>query len=182
MRPDPGFTLLVGGARSGKSDLAVQLGQTWPAEVFVAATATAGDDDMADRIARHQAERPDSWGLLEAPLFGANDVVAVDDDALLIVDCITMLVTNLVMGDRPATMIAEHLTMLADALASRSGPSIVVTNEVGMGVHPPTNMGREFRDTLGRANRRLAGRADSTLLVVAGMVLPLDRLEMTWSH
>ena len=175
-----GFTLLLGGARSGKSDLAVALGRAWDGEVVIAATATADDDDMANRIERHRFDRPPDWGLLEAPRLGADDIAAIEPDALLILDCITMLVANLVFADYAESEIDAHLTMLADTLAARVGPSLVISNEVGLGVHPPTELGRDFRDTLGRANRRLAERADATVLVVAGRALPLDDVEITW--
>ena len=179
LSPD-GFTLLLGGARSGKSDLAVRLGRAWEGEVVIAATATAGDDDMANRIERHRFDRPPDWGLLEASRLGAGDIVAVDDDALLLVDCITMLVANLLFADFSDTDIDAHITMLADTIAARSGPSIVVSNEVGLGIHPPSELGRTYRDALGRSNRRLADRADTSLLIVAGKALPLDDVEASW--
>ena len=84
-----GLSLLLGGARSGKSDLAVTLGESWPGHVVFVATATAGDEDMAARIDRHQAERPTDWQLVEAPQFDATQVAALGADDLVIVDCIT---------------------------------------------------------------------------------------------
>jgi adenosylcobinamide kinase/adenosylcobinamide-phosphate guanylyltransferase len=180
MRPGRGFSLLIGGARSGKSDLAVKLGKAWPGEVILAATAEASDDDMAARIERHQAERPIGWGLLEAPLLNANDVVAIEPDTLLLVDCITLLVSNLIFDDKTDRQIDEHASILSHAFVSRPGPTIVISNEVGLGVHPETELGRRYRDVLGRFNKRLADRAETTLFVSAGRVTPLHALEISW--
>ena len=92
-----------------------------------------------------------------------------------------MLVANLMFAQRSEDEIDAHMVMLADALANRSGgPSLVITNEVGLGVHPETQMGREYRDILGRANRRLAERAETSLFIAAGRVLPLQELEFGW--
>jgi len=174
-----GATLLIGGARSGKSNMALQLGLTWGGAVCFVATATAQDDDMSARIAGHQDERPSHWELLERPEFGSSDVPDGDDE-LLIVDCITMLVANLIFADHTDDGILNHAVELATALDRRRGPSIVVTNEVGLGVHPETPLGRRYRDTLGRVNRALAERAETSLLVVAGKVVPLETLSLQW--
>ena len=84
MKLGRGATLLIGGARSGKSDLSVKLGESWTGDVIIAATAEAGDDDMARRIERHQQERPQDWGVIEAPLLSGHDVAAADPDALML--------------------------------------------------------------------------------------------------
>lgn len=175
-----GFTLLLGGARSGKSDLAVKLGESWDGDVILAATAEAGDDDMAQRIARHQDDRPDHWGLIEAPLLGAHEIVDLDPGALVIIDCITLLVSNLLHAEKSDTQIDEHASVLSHALVSRSAPTLVITNEVGLGVHPTSELGRQYRDVLGRYNQRLAERAETALFVAAGRVTPLEALTTTW--
>lgn len=175
-----GFSLLVGGARSGKSDLAVRLGEAWSGDVIVAATAQPSDDDMARRISRHQHDRPVGWGLIEAPLLNAHDVVAVEPGALLIVDCITMLVNNMMFADKTEAQIDEHASILSHAFVSRTDPTIVITNEVGLGVHPETELGRRYRDVLGRFNQRLTSRAENTFFVAAGKVTRLESLEITW--
>lgn len=180
MRIGSGFTLLIGGARSGKSDLAVKLGDAWSGDVIVAATAEPSDDDMARRIERHQTDRPVGWGLIESPLLSANDVVAVETGALLIVDCITMLVNNLMLAERSEQQIDEHASILSHAFVSRADPTIVITNEVGLGVVPQTELGRQYRDVLGRFNQRLASRAETTLFVSAGKVTPLETLDISW--
>lgn len=175
-----GFTLLLGGVRSGKSDLAVSLGKAWDGEVVFAATAEPLDDDMADRITRHQSDRPNSWGLIEAPALNAADIAEIDPAALLIVDCITLLVSNLIMADKRNQQIEDHISVLAHALVSRTAPTIVISNEVGLGVHPETELGRRYQGVLGRANKRLASRTETALFVAAGMVTPLMSLDIHW--
>lgn len=180
MRIGRGLTLLLGGARSGKSDLAVRLGRAWTGSVTFAATAEALDDDMADRIVRHRIDRPDAWGLVESPRFAAAEVADLPGDGLLIVDCLTLLVSNLLLADDGTTdpaAVAPHVSTLARALSERPGPTIVVSNEVGMGIHPPSELGRVYRDELGRANRLMAEAADDALLIVAGRALRLDPIE-----
>jgi len=174
------MTLLVGGARSGKSDLAVNAGTAWSGHVSFVATAEAHDEDMASRITRHQAERPAHWTLIEAPRWSASDVAQVPEASLLIVDCITLLVSNLFLGPDDEQTILAHVDDLGAALGARTAPTIVISNEVGLGVHPATELGREYRDILGRANRTLAGHADAAFFVVAGMALPLNQIEIQW--
>ncbi len=175
-----GVTLLVGGARSGKSDLAVKLAEAWEqrngGDVLFVATAEALDDDMASRIDRHQQERPARWRTVEQPRFCAADVDDLSDDALLIFDCLTLLVSNLLFAEQP---IAPHVSLLAERFAARRGPSIVVSNEVGMGVHPESALGRTYRDELGYANRMVAERSETSLLVVAGRGLALQPVQWT---
>lgn len=181
MKLGKGCTLLLGGARSGKSDLAVRLGMAWPGDVILAATAEARDDDMAARIRRHQDERPTEWGLVEAPLLSAHDVVALDPNALLIIDCITLLVSNLLHADKTEAQIDEHASVLTHALISRSAPTLVISNEVGLGVHPTSDLGRHYRDVLGRYNKRIADRAQTSLFVAAGRVTQLHDVTIDWS-
>jgi adenosyl cobinamide kinase/adenosyl cobinamide phosphate guanylyltransferase len=172
------MTLLLGGVRSGKSDLAVHLARRWHGSVAFMATARAFDDDMARRIARHQADRPPEWTLLERPELSAADIEACPVDHLVVVDCITLLVSNLMLVDRDEWDITDHITELATVLAPRA--SVVVSNEVGMGVHPPTDLGRRYRDVLGRANTILAAYAAHTHLVMAGKTFPLTDPPMPW--
>lgn len=173
-----GFTLLLGGARSGKSDLAVRLASSWDGQVTLIATAEASDDDMAERISRHQNERPDHWGLIEAPMLRAGDVADCDPSSLVIIDCITLLVNNMIFNERSDEQIAEHASVLSHALVSRPSPTLVITNEVGLGIVPDTELGRRYRDVLGRYNRRLAERAETALFVAAGRATPL--LPVSW--
>lgn len=162
------LTLLVGGARSGKSTLAVQMGERQPKAVTLVATAEPIDDDLAARIERHRAERPPHWSTVECPVELAAAIAAVPGDHFLVVDCLTVWLGNLFARGVPAP--AEQLV---DALRNRTADTVVVSNEVGMGVHPETALGREYRDELGRINRLVAAAADTTLLMVAGRALPL---------
>lgn len=171
------LTVLVGGARSGKSTLAVELGLRHDGPVLFVATAEAVDDDLRERIARHREERP-AWPTVEVPLALADAVRAADEHTLVIIDCLTVWVGNL-FHHRPDTLDrhAAYDDLLA-SLGDRRGPTVVVSNEVGLGLHPETALGREYRDELGRLNQSVAAVADRALLLVAGKALVLtDPLE-----
>jgi adenosylcobinamide kinase/adenosylcobinamide-phosphate guanylyltransferase len=178
LRPPSGITLLLGGARSGKSDLAVRIASAWSGPVtFVATADDSGDEHLGARIARHRAERPSEWTTVEAPRDLAMAVRDADPRHLLVVDCITIWVSNLMLdgfGEDTANPAADELL---GALSGRDTPSIIVSNEVGMGVHPSSSLGREYRDVLGRVNRRLSEGATSAWLVVAGRVIQLHEPE-----
>jgi adenosyl cobinamide kinase/adenosyl cobinamide phosphate guanylyltransferase len=161
------ITLLIGGARSGKSALAVEIARRHAGAVVFVATAEPFDDDMAARIERHRHDRP-GWPTVEASRHVAAAIDAVDTDAMVIVDCLTVWVGNEL--HHGATVDA---TPVVTALTSRRGPSVVVTNEVGLGVHPETDLGRHYRDELGRVNHALAEAATTTLLMVAGRAVRL---------
>ena len=167
-----GLTLLIGGARSGKSDLAVQIGERFAGSVTFVATAEGLDDDMASRIARHRCERP-AWPTIEAPLLLGEAMSAIADDHLLIVDCLTLWVANVLFADWSDETIAAAAARDAAVAAARSGPTIVVTNEVGLGVHPDSELGRRYRDLLGRVNRLWASAATTSLFIVAGRAIQL---------
>ena len=169
----PGCTVLLGGARSGKSDLAVRLGRAWAGSVHVVVTAEALDDDMAARIARHRADRPAEWGLTEAPVALEEGLAGVADDALAIVDCLTLWVANLMGAGLDDAEVAARASTSPSVAVRGAGPTIVVTNEVGMGIHPDTDLGRRYRDLLGRVNACVVARADRALLMVAGRAVVL---------
>jgi adenosylcobinamide kinase / adenosylcobinamide-phosphate guanylyltransferase len=166
------LTLLLGGARSGKSALAVEIGRRHPGPVtFIATSPPAIDGDLSGRIARHRAERP-PWPTIEEPLDLAAALAAAGAD-LAIVDCVTLWVNNLLhRGDDDAS-VESTAAAVAATTAARGGPTVVITNEVGLGVHPTTELGRRYRDLLGRVNQRWAAAADTTLLLVAGRALAL---------
>ncbi len=170
------LTFLVGGVRSGKSRLAVEIGRRHGGDVVVLATAEAVDGEMVSRIARHRAERPD-WPTIEAPLEVAAAVSSAPPEALIIVDCLTVWLGNLAHERGSLASPECDARVLADdvvrELVQRSGPSVVISNEVGMGVHPETALGREYRDALGAINQLVAAAATTTLLVVAGRALRL---------
>ena len=169
------LTVLTGGARSGKSAAAVAAAAASGAPVTFIATAEPGDDEMAERIARHRARRPAHWTTVEAPHDLAGAVAEVNPANTIIVDCLAIWVTNRMLEDPPVDgpeLVAEA-SGLAVQLAKRPGLSLVVTNEVGSGVVPPTPLGRDFRDLLGTVNQAVVRATDAAYLVVAGRLLPL---------
>lgn len=166
------LTLLLGGARSGKSTLAVEIGERTDGPVVFVATAEAFDDDLRSRIDRHRAERP-AWPTVEAPVDLATAVSGLESGATAIVDCLTVWLANLLHHVPDEQARAEHIERFLAALAQRQGPTVVVSNEVGLGLHPETPLGREYRDELGRLNQRVAAQADRVMLLVAGRALPL---------
>lgn len=168
------LTLLLGGARSGKSALAVDIARGWPGAVTFIATAEAGDADMAARVARHREERPSSWGCLEEPL-DLGRAIAVGGEDGVIVDCLTLWTANL-LEERSTEETLAEAHRVAVLAAGREEPTVAVSNEVGLGVHPATARGREFRDVLGRVNAIWAEAADEALFVVAGRALELRPL------
>jgi len=173
-----GFTFLIGGARSGKSWLGQRLiedavGADVP--VVAVVTAEAGDAEMADRIARHQDDRPSNWQTIEAPHELARSVEAVDAAQALLLDCLTFWIANRVMADVPDLEIETEAASLAGLLADRTSPTVVVTNEVGQGIVPGDPLSRRFRDVHGRVNRIVADRSTDAYLVVAGRTIPLSR-------
>jgi adenosylcobinamide kinase/adenosylcobinamide-phosphate guanylyltransferase len=165
------LVLLLGGARSGKSALAVRLAVERGAPVTFVATARAGDHEMAERIGRHRRERPKEWSTIEEPL----DLVAAVDRApaadTLVVDCLSLWVAN-VLDD--VDDVEERAGDAAATAAARPGLTVAVSNEVGLGIVPATPLGRRYRDVLGRVNTIWAGMADEALLVVAGRALRLE--------
>ena len=155
------ITLVLGGVRSGKSEVAEQLAGPGPV-TYVATGDITADDDFAERVARHRRRRPAGWATIEEPT------------------AVPQLLARLhgpVLVDALGTWVANHprpdVDGLVAALTTRPGDTIVVSEEVGLGVHPPTEVGRRFADTLGEANRRVAEVADRCLLVVAGRVVEL---------
>jgi adenosylcobinamide kinase/adenosylcobinamide-phosphate guanylyltransferase len=161
-------TLVLGGARSGKSDWAVRTAAESGRPVLFLATATAGDDEMAERIARHRAERPADWRTIEEPidLVGALRREARPGD-LIVVDCLTLWVSNLLLAGGDPDV--EPLLDLGLEL-------ILVSNEVGLGLVPDNPLGRAYRDVLGQVNRAVAARAESVVFMVAGLPVDLRRL------
>ena len=172
------ITLLLGGVRSGKSALAVEIGRRHSGPVVFVATCPALDEDLADRIARHRAARPD-WPTIEEPVELASAVETVDDGALVVVDCLTLWVSNLMLRGDDEPEVTDAAAALVGALLDRRGSAVIVSNEVGSGVHPEGELGRRYRDLLGRVNQIVAAAADTTLLVVAGRAMRLDDPWMT---
>lgn len=168
------LTLLVGGARSGKSSLALRRAASASAVVFIA-TSEAGDAEMAARIEAHRAERPTGWTTVEEPVELRGALGSSPASAFVIVDCLSLWVSNLMGRDWGDAAIEAEAGRVAEAALGRSADTVVVTNEVGLGVVPATPLGRRYRDVLGRVNAAFAEVADDALLVVAGRTLRLDR-------
>lgn len=167
------LTLFTGGARSGKSARALGRGRAFGGPVVFVATAEARDAEMAERIDRHRAERSASWTTVEEPVELASALAAADPDALVIVDCLSLWVANLLErgeGERSVAALSDEAALLA---AARPAPTVAVTNEVGMGVVPAYELGRRYRDVLGRVNAGWAAAAAEAFLVVAGRTLSL---------
>lgn len=169
------IVLITGGARSGKSAYAERRAAELGGDaVTYVATAEALDEEMSRRIARHRAERPAAWRTLEAPR-GAGAALRAATTPTVLVDCLTVLASNALLaaeadGEEEAeAAVRGEAEALLEAALSRDGATLVVTNEVGMGVHPPTSLGRWYRDALGRANLLLAARAEEVVLLVSGI-------------
>ena len=169
------LTLLLGGARSGKSALAVRLASTSGRPVVVVATAEARDEEMAERIRRHREERPVDWSTIEEPLDLHEAIGGLHDDAFVILDCLSLWVANLFEAGWTDEAVEAEGAAAATLAAARQGQTYAVSNEVGMGVVPATPLGRRYRDVLGRVNASWAAAADRAVLVVAGRVVELDR-------
>ena len=164
------LVFLVGGARSGKSRLALRLAEDHGRPVVFIATGEAGDEEMTERIARHRADRPSEWLTVEEPLRLRESLEAVPAESCVIVDCLSLWVANLLERGND---VEDAATAAANVAADRASPTIAVSNEVGMGVVPATPLGRTYRDVLGRVNAIWAEAADESYLVVAGKALKL---------
>lgn len=168
-----GITLLVGGARSGKSARALRLASEWEGQVVFVATAEGRDAEMADRIARHQLERPSSWRTVEAPLELVRAFDSIPSRAFVILDCLTLWVANAVEAGWTDEDVERAAAAVATIAAAREQPTVVVTNEVGLGLVPQTQLGRTYRDLLGRVNAVFAAEAEQAYLMIAGRTLEL---------
>jgi adenosylcobinamide kinase / adenosylcobinamide-phosphate guanylyltransferase len=163
--------LVLGGARSGKSRFALERHATSARVVFLA-TALAGDAEMAARIAQHRAERPPRWRTVEEPyelIPCLRDACAAAD--AVIVDCLTLWVANLMLRGELDAHVFKRVDELAALLTLHPADVTLVSNEVGLGVHPATDDGRHFRDLLGGVNQRVAAAVDRVVLMVAGVPL-----------
>jgi adenosylcobinamide kinase / adenosylcobinamide-phosphate guanylyltransferase len=173
------LTVLLGGARSGKSSLAVELGRRHDGPVTFIATAPAIDADMDERIELHRRERPASWITVEEPIELHDALDATGHDALVIVDCLTLWVSNLMYAGRSDADVSERASAASALAMARLAPVVAISNEVGSGIHPETPLGRRYRDLLGRVNQIWTAAADTSLLLVAGRAVPLSD---PWRH
>lgn len=179
---------VTGGARSGKSTFAERLAATSGRPVSYVATMQPGDDELRDRVERHRAQRPADWRTIDAPLDVVGAVRAAPSDACVLLDCLSLWVTNHLMEldtEEPTTedataleaTIDREVDVLLDAARIREGVLIAVTNEVGSGLVPPYPLGRVYRDLLGRVNQRVSRSADRAWLLVSGRALELPATE-----
>lgn len=172
------LTVLLGGARAGKSDLAVRIAQSWKREVTFVATAEAWDDEMAARIARHQAQRPPTWTTVEEPLHLGRVLADVPQDRGIVIDCLTLWVNNVMVDKIPDEQVPDLARQLAEQAAAHPAEVVAVTNEVGLGVVPMNGLTRRYVDLLGAVNRIWVEAAVRSLFVVAGRIVELPALEL----
>ncbi len=165
---------ISGGARSGKSRLAERIAEGFGAPLCYIATALAGDGEMAGRIAAHRARRGEKWHTVEEPIALLEAVRAADGRyRAVLVDCVTLWLTNLLLAHEDADRALLEVRELAGLLAESTTPCILVSNEVGMGIVPDNTLARTFRDLAGRANEALAAAADEAYVTISGIPLRL---------
>ena len=175
--------LLLGGARSGKSSYAEGLARNSGEKVLFVATAEGGDEDMRLRIQKHRLARPPDWRTLEATSdIGSRIEDEIDDEKMVIIDCITLLVSNIfcrldaqqfacISDSDLEKQVTAEIKKIQDCLRKTEASFIIVSNEVGLGLVPDNRMGRLYRDLLGRANQMLAQSADEVYFMIAGIPL-----------
>jgi adenosylcobinamide kinase/adenosylcobinamide-phosphate guanylyltransferase len=164
--------LVIGGARSGKSHFAQAMAEAHAGEVQLIVTAEIFDAEMADRVARHRAERPASWHVIEAPQNLPEAITAATGaERFVLVDCLTLWLSN-VLCTQPDTLEARTGDLCA-AIASAAGTLVLVSNEVGWSIVPENPLARRFRDEQGRLNQRVAALVEEVTLVAAGLPLKL---------
>jgi adenosylcobinamide kinase/adenosylcobinamide-phosphate guanylyltransferase len=162
-------TLVLGGARSGKSRYAETCITKAPSPWVYVATGQAYDDEMKARIAEHQSHRAQGWQTIEAPVDLASAIAEAGESPILI-DCLTLWLTNLMLGEHD---IETAIARFEGALAQCTAPIFLVSNEVGLGIVPNSSLGRRFRDEAGKLNQRVAARAGRVLFMVAGLPMTL---------
>lgn len=177
------IVFILGGARSGKSSLAEKIAagqeEKYGRQIIYLATATAKDGEMETRIKRHQAERPENWMTIEADLNPYQAIKSADipEESVVILDCITLLLTNhmMVQEDFELQAIKDELNNLIKFLQGKNSLMIFVANETGLGIVPGNKLSREFRDQAGWLNQWLAAKADKSFFTVAGIPVELDK-------
>ncbi|WP_110513415.1 bifunctional adenosylcobinamide kinase/adenosylcobinamide-phosphate guanylyltransferase [Herpetosiphon llansteffanensis] len=177
------LVLFTGGARSGKSWRAEQYASQQAEQVYYLATAQAGDSEMQQRIGLHQAQRPSHWQTIEAPLAASQSLCQLPTGSVVLLDCLTLLVSNLLLAneDQPEPIIQTEIAAMLAAQQARDLNLIIVTNEVGMGIVPAYALGRIYRDLIGRANQQIAAAANEVYLVVAGLPIEIRQLQPAWA-
>jgi len=166
VRADARITLILGGARSGKSRLAEQLAAEHKGDLAYIATGQAFDDEMRARIAEHAARRGPRWRTIETPL----DIAIPSDAGAVLIDCLTLWLSNIMHAGRD---VAVETARLTTALQAATVPVLLVSNEVGLGIVPENKLARDFRDHQGRVNQAVAAVADHVIFTAAGLPLVL---------
>jgi adenosyl cobinamide kinase/adenosyl cobinamide phosphate guanylyltransferase len=174
-----GLTVLLGGARSGKSELSSKLASATDLPVVVVVTAEARDEEMTERIRRHRESRPAGWITVEEPIELAKVVRDLAPDAFAVLDCLSLWVSNAMEAGLGDEQIVDEAREIASALAKRAAPAVVVSNEVGLGIVPMNPLARRYRDTLGRVNTAFVAEAERAYLVVAGRALALEDVRLS---
>ena len=178
-----GVTLYTGGCRSGKSGLAVELAKELSGKVCFIATCVPGDDEMRLRVKKHQEQRPASWQLVEEPVGLAQAISKVDAEAfgVILVDCLTLWVCNLMCREKDSLSREEEMAVeargLIDAANQYGGDVIFVSNEVGMGIMPTNAMARNYADLAGCCNQVIAAGANKVVFVSCGIGITLKQEE-----
>lgn len=175
------IVLITGGARSGKSSYALQLGKAFSRKAYVA-TAQALDREMLERIEKHRKERDSSFVTVEAPfeLTGALRKLSAGFDFVL-VDCLTLWLSNLLLKDKNPSALEQETGSFLNFLPARPFTLALVSNEVGMGVVPDNELGRKFRDLQGKLNQQVAERADEVVLMVSGLPVFVKKEEASYA-
>jgi adenosylcobinamide kinase/adenosylcobinamide-phosphate guanylyltransferase len=168
--PDTPKILILGGCRSGKSHHALQLAESLAQRRIFVATCVPRDEEMQQRVDRHQQVRDASWTTLEIPLDLAGAIRTHDwTSKVMLVDCLTLWLSNLLMEDKEIDRIREEIADLADAVRSAPNPIILVSNEVGAGIVPENRLARQYRDLAGWANQAMAAVCNRVVWTVAGI-------------
>ena len=173
------ITFILGGARSGKSQLAVKMANGKNAKVAFIATCLPLDKEMKERIEVHKKSRPSHWKTFEAP----NDIVFLLKDIdsrfdIIIIDCLTLLISNLLSEGLVDKAIEENVDKILKQLKAVKSRSIIVSNEVGLGIVPDNELGRRFRDLAGRVNQMVAGKADDVFFMASGLPLKMKGVKV----
>ncbi|MFW7381409.1 MAG: bifunctional adenosylcobinamide kinase/adenosylcobinamide-phosphate guanylyltransferase [Oligoflexus sp.] len=169
--------LVGGGCRSGKSNFALKLAESLQGPKIFLATAKVYDQEMAERVQRHQQERHTSWQTWEEALHVPERISKAKSGSVFLIDCLTLWVSQMMMAEWPEKKILAAGNCLIDAIRSGDHQAVIVSNEVGMGLVPDNRLGRDFRDLMGWMHQALASHADEVYFTTFGISLPLKRLE-----
>lgn len=179
-----GHTLILGGARSGKSrfaeESALQLSRETSRPVVYIATATATDHEMKSRIEAHQHRRPVDWTTVEESMDVVSQLEQRCDPVIIVLDCLSLLLNNWMFAGEEDTVLAHRIEALGRAFESFRHPLLVVSNEVGQGIVPDNSLARRYRDQLGTMNQRIARTAEHVVWMVAGIPVDVQKLAPKW--